>query len=319
MAPIDAARGAAGAHTALGLILMLLTQLLSASPLAVPQLTSTTSTTTSTTTTTTRRDSITVTTSSSAAGRSNSNSNHPHQQQPQLIRKITNWSEKPPDTIATVPRSDFGPPMQKQTKDLLIPLKSHFESFIKRNKSSSSRSVISRRSRNLQTNNSNNNNTDNNLNVYFEKSFVAINDTTNESNVDSVDSSEQSYSNPIRLHSDTGSAYFNDASILEAKKYNALLQHYKNDKSTTNRQRNHEFSHEMYQILSTTNNQQTQTELNQKLSHDFSIKLGKYTQYTYTRMYYTFFCLCLTHKISRKWQLEGKRLHNYNKINELLG
>lgn len=166
--------------------------------------------------------------------------------------------------------------MQKQTKDLLIPLKSHFESFIKRNKSSSSRSVISRRSRNIQT--SNNNNTDNNLNVYFEKSFVAINDTTNESNVDSVDSSEQSYSNPIRLHSDTGSAYFNDASILEAKKYNALLQHYKNDKSTTNRQRNHEFSHEMYQILSTTNNQQTQTELNQKLSHDFSIKLGKYTQ-----------------------------------------
>lgn len=295
MAPIDAARGAAGAHTALGLILMLLTQLLSASPLAVPQLT--------TSTTSTRRDSITSQ-AGAFSGRpnqsNNNNNNNPHQQQPQLIRKITNWSEKPPDTLG---RPDFGPqlpPTQKHTKDLHIPLKSHFENFIKRNsKKSSSKENIRRRSRNLVAPK---NNTEN-LNVYFEKSFVAINDTTNVSNL----ASEQSYSNPnIRLHSDTGSAYFNDASILEAKKYNEILQHYKNDKGTssTNKQRNHEFSHEMYQIVSTTNNQQSQTEFNQKISHDFTFKLGKYS---YNCLCLPFCLLCLAkNKINREWQLYGK-------------
>lgn len=296
MAPIDAARGAAGAHTALGLILMLLTQLLSASPLAVPQLTYST--------TSTRRDSITQ--AGAFSGRPNSNQNtnnnnhhHPHQQQPQLIKKITNWSEKPPDTYNSKP--DIVQ-IQKQTKDLLIPLKSHFENLIKRNNSSNSfdPNHISRRSRNLAStiNNSgkssNNNNSTENLNVYFEKSFVPINQTI-ESNLvsetsgnDNFDSnnSEQSYSNPIRLHSDTGSAYFNDASILEAKKYNELLQHYKNDKSTNNH-KNQGFSHEMYQILSTTNNQHqhnfinSQTEFNQKISHDFSSKFGKYICLSY--------------------------------------
>lgn len=298
MAQIDAARGAAGAHTALGLILMLLTQLLSASSLAVPQLTYST-------TSNTRRDSITQQQQQQAKGafsgrnQNNNNNNHKynnhhphHQQQPQqLIKKITNWSEKPPDTSYNIKLGVVQTP--KRTKDLLIPLKSHFfENLIKRthsnnlnynNNNSYDRSQISRRST------STNNNSTENLNVYF-----AIN-RTNESNLvsEQQNSDKESYFNPIRLHSDTGTAYFNDASIQEAKNYNAYLQHFKNDKSTN------PDTHEMYQKLSsTTNNQQQQsmhtfinnnaqtTDFNQKISatHDYtSTKLGKYSKRSYER------------------------------------
>lgn len=99
MAPHATIRGAAGANAALGLILMLLTPILSASPLAVPTVARSTADAP-------QQQHQQQQSSSAAIWRIDSS-----QQQPQILSKIINWAEKPPDphplaaSIASAPVS----------------------------------------------------------------------------------------------------------------------------------------------------------------------------------------------------------------------
>uniref|UniRef100_A0A336LY29 CSON010115 protein n=1 Tax=Culicoides sonorensis TaxID=179676 RepID=A0A336LY29_CULSO len=266
---------------------MLLTQLLSASPLAVPQLTYST-TSFSTATTSTRRDSSSSFTDTltnrqvSSSGRSNNhhqvnqhNHNHQHeQQQPQpqfLIKKIINWSEKPPDIYNTHKPENVR--IQKRPKALLlfnkIPLKNnvYFEEkkSRRRNSRNLSKSNITEENSNFHTSSS-----------YNSSENVYLNKNSNETKLvnSNLNSEHQSYSNSHnRLHS----AYFNDASILEAKKYNDYLQHFKNDNNNQeNNYQQRDFTNEMNKILTGNSNNNnnnfinSQTDFNQKLSHDSS-------------------------------------------------
>lgn len=109
MAPHATIRGAAGANRALGLILMLLTPILSASPLAVPKVARSTADTPRQQQQLEAFGATTATTITSIIGHTPIPILTTANRQPHLLKKITNWAEKPPDPPPNLPAQSLPP------------------------------------------------------------------------------------------------------------------------------------------------------------------------------------------------------------------